>query len=64
MRVNGIGWLIILLAFVVSFIEDSVAANPSLTQAKKEADAKGYIFYTTHDQIVKCGQEGGKAQSE
>jgi iron(III) transport system substrate-binding protein len=59
MRVNGIS-LIILLALFVSRIEDSVAANPSLIQAKKEADAKGYIFYTTHDQIVNAAKKEGK----
>ncbi|MBI2985943.1 MAG: ABC transporter substrate-binding protein [Deltaproteobacteria bacterium] len=36
------------------------AASPSLLQAKKEAEAKGYIFFTTHDEIVAMAKNEGK----
>ncbi|MBI2985942.1 MAG: ABC transporter substrate-binding protein [Deltaproteobacteria bacterium] len=36
------------------------AASPSLLQAKKEAEAKGYIFFTTHDEIAAIAKKEGK----
>src|SRR3990172_12786580 len=36
------------------------AASPSLLQAKKEAEAKGYIFFTTHDEIAAMAKKEGK----
>ncbi|MBI2986078.1 MAG: extracellular solute-binding protein [Deltaproteobacteria bacterium] len=38
----------------------AVAASPTLVQAKKEAEAKGYIFFTTHDEIVAMAKKEGK----
>ncbi|MBI2988441.1 MAG: hypothetical protein HYY45_16895 [Deltaproteobacteria bacterium] len=36
------------------------AASPDLLKAKKEAEAKGYIFFTTHDEIVAMAKKEGK----
>ncbi|MBI2988368.1 MAG: hypothetical protein HYY45_16495 [Deltaproteobacteria bacterium] len=36
------------------------AASPTLLQAKQEAEAKGYIFFTTHDEIVAMAKKEGK----
>ena len=38
----------------------SAAAAPSILQAKKEAQAKGYIFFTTHDEIVAMAKKERK----
>src|SRR5512145_2613109 len=37
-----------------------VAASASLLQAKKNAEAKGYIFFATHDEIVAGAKKEGK----
>ena len=38
---------------------DAFAASPALTQAKQEAEARGYLFLTSHDEIVaKAKKEG------
>src|SRR5262245_42297720 len=36
------------------------AATADLLQAKKEAEAKGYIFFATHDEIVAAAKKEGK----
>jgi iron(III) transport system substrate-binding protein len=36
------------------------AASSPLLQAKKEAESKGYIFFTTHDEIVAMAKKEGK----
>jgi ABC-type Fe3+ transport system substrate-binding protein len=46
--------------FFISCITHAVAASASLLQAKKEAEAKGYIFFSTHDQIVALARKEGK----
>ncbi|MBI2989448.1 MAG: ABC transporter substrate-binding protein [Deltaproteobacteria bacterium] len=38
----------------------AVAASATLLKAKKEAEAKGYIFYATHDEIVAMAKKEGK----
>ena len=38
----------------------AIAATPALLQAKKEAEAKGYIFFATHDEIVAAARKEGK----
>ena len=57
----------ILDELVVSFIlllllasTNSIAASPTLEQSKKEAEAKGHILFTTHDEIVAMAKKEGK----
>ncbi|MBI2987341.1 MAG: hypothetical protein HYY45_11295 [Deltaproteobacteria bacterium] len=38
----------------------AVAASPTLVQVKQEAEAKGYIFFATHDEIVAKAKKEGK----
>ena len=38
----------------------ALAASPDLLKAKQEAEAKGYIFFTTHDEIVAMAKKEGK----
>ncbi|MBI2986187.1 MAG: ABC transporter substrate-binding protein [Deltaproteobacteria bacterium] len=38
----------------------SLAASPSLLKAKKEAEAKGYLFETSHDAIVDKAKKQGR----
>jgi ABC-type Fe3+ transport system substrate-binding protein len=38
----------------------AAAANPALAKAKQEAEAKGYIFETSHDEIVAKAKKEGK----
>jgi hypothetical protein len=47
---------------LMSFVADpsAFAASPSLLQAKKEAELKGYIFFATHDEIVAMAKKEGK----
>ena len=53
-----------ILLFLVSWVTDSsvlaAASDPAVFQAKKEAEAKGYSFFTTHDEIVAMAKKEGK----
>jgi ABC-type Fe3+ transport system substrate-binding protein len=39
------------------------SANPALVKAKQEADAKGYIFVPSHDDIVSRAKQEGKLRA-
>ncbi|MBI2989452.1 MAG: extracellular solute-binding protein [Deltaproteobacteria bacterium] len=54
-----IGSFILLFLFMFATTH-ALAASPTLPQAKKEAEAKGYIFYATHDEIVAKAKKEGK----
>ena len=41
----------------------AAAASSALLNAKKEAEAKGYIFYTDHDEIVAKAKKEGKLRA-
>jgi len=59
MKLNRIGsWFTILLLLVFASTH-SLAASAPVSQGNKEA-AKGYIFFTTHDEIVAEAQKEGK----
>ncbi|MBI2987338.1 MAG: extracellular solute-binding protein [Deltaproteobacteria bacterium] len=49
-----------LFVFLILAPTHADAASPTLQQAKKEAEAKGYIFFTTHDEIVAMAKKEGK----
>ena len=53
-----------LLAVLVLFIPASTvlaaSANPDLFKAKQEAEAKGYVFAASHDEIVANARKEGK----
>jgi len=48
--------------FLVALTTSSLfaASPPSILQAKREADAKGYIFFSGHDEIVALAKKEGK----
>ncbi|MBI2986950.1 MAG: extracellular solute-binding protein [Deltaproteobacteria bacterium] len=48
------------LLFLMLATMQAVAASPILLKAKKEAEAKGYIFFTAHDEIVAMAKKEGK----
>jgi iron(III) transport system substrate-binding protein len=52
------------VSFIVLFLMlasmPALAASPALPQVKKEAEAKGYNFFTTHDEIVTMAKKKGK----
>lgn len=41
----------------------AAAASPELLNAKKEAEAKGYIFLTSHDEIIAEAKKEGKLRA-
>ncbi|MBI2988728.1 MAG: extracellular solute-binding protein [Deltaproteobacteria bacterium] len=41
----------------------AIAASPNLVKAQQEAEAKGYIFFTTHDEIVAMAKKEGKLRA-
>jgi len=50
---------LIFLGYVLVSVTHAAAPGPALLQAKSEAEAKGYIFLTDHDEIVaKAKKEG------
>lgn len=51
----------ILLAFWMQTVTSFAAgASPSLLKAKQEAEAKGYVFFANHDEIVSQAKKEGK----
>jgi len=46
--------------FVISAVTHALAASPALVKAKEDAEAKGYIFFTSHDEIVALAKKEGK----
>jgi len=50
----------ILVSFFVSPFAFSASQAPALSKAKQDAEAKGYIFLTTHDEIVAEAKKEGK----
>lgn len=57
-------FLAFLLAFAI-FPTDSIAAAPSsaLVKAKRDAEMKGYIFETSHEEIVAKAKKEGKMRA-
>src|SRR5215475_1153073 len=51
---------VVFLLLSILWITNAMAASVSLLQAKKEAEAKGYIFFTTHEEIVAEAKKEGK----
>ena len=51
---------LILLTWTAPFSVPAAAQSPALLKAKKEAEAKGYIFVATHDDIVSKAKQEGK----
>ena len=41
----------------------AAAASPAISKAQKEAEAKGYIFVATHDEIISKAKQEGKCES-
>src|SRR5215813_10071787 len=60
MRTKKIIASVIFLFLFISFITNAMGDSVSLLQAKKEAEAKGYIFFTTHEEIVANAKKEGK----
>ncbi|MGH7845100.1 MAG: ABC transporter substrate-binding protein [Candidatus Binatia bacterium] len=57
---NKIVFSFTLLLSLLMLVGHAVAASPTLLKAKKEAEAKGYIFFATHDEIVAAAKKEGK----
>jgi ABC-type Fe3+ transport system substrate-binding protein len=62
MRATRWGAGLILLAILLLFNSGAfaAAASPSLAKAKQDAEAKGYIFESNHDEIVAKAKKEGK----
>jgi len=46
--------------FIISAATHALAASPALVKAKEDAEAKGYIFFTSRDEIVALAKKEGK----
>ena len=49
-----------LLSSILMLVAHALAASPALLKAQKEAQDKGYIFFSTHDDIVAGAKKEGK----
>lgn len=49
-----------ILLLLMALATSASAATPSLQQAKKDAEVKGYIFFNTHEEIVGMSKKEGK----
>ena len=50
----------VLALFIAAFSAFAASANPDLFKAKQEAEAKGYLFAASHDEIVANAKKEGK----
>ncbi len=57
---NKIFFSLTLILSLMLAATHAVAAAPTMQEAKKEAEAKGYAFFTTHDEIVAMAKKEGK----
>ena len=48
------------ILLLASLAKTAFPAVPSILQAKKEAEAKGYVFFSTHDEIVTMARKERK----
>src|SRR5262245_39715586 len=55
-----VGSFVLLLLFSLLAPAHAGAASADLLKAKAEAEAKGYIFFTTHDEIVAMAKKEGQ----
>ncbi|MBI2986702.1 MAG: extracellular solute-binding protein [Deltaproteobacteria bacterium] len=55
-----ISYQFILSLWLAQAVAIAAPASPSLQKAKQEAEAKGYIFYTSHDEIVSLAKKEGQ----
>jgi iron(III) transport system substrate-binding protein len=62
-RVVGIAGFFIGLWVGVFNVFAAAAPSPSLAKAKQEAEAKGYIFFTNHEEIVAQAKKEGKLRA-
>ncbi|MBI2987211.1 MAG: extracellular solute-binding protein [Deltaproteobacteria bacterium] len=57
-------FLTFILLSLASWVTDSsilaAVSDPAILQAKKEAEVKGHVFFTTHDEIVAMAKKEGK----
>ncbi len=50
----------IILLLLLALAPGASAATPSLLKAKKDSEAKGYVFFAAHDEIVAMAKKEGK----
>lgn len=55
-----VGLVLTLLFFLAAPLAFSASPTSALLKAKQEADAKGYVFLTSHDEIVALAKKEGK----
>src|SRR5215510_4590011 len=56
--------IVVIAAFgIVAPSVRAASSNPSLLKAKQEADAKGYIFVPSHDEIISKAKQEGKLRA-
>jgi ABC-type Fe3+ transport system substrate-binding protein len=62
-RCTTVRWSVVLLASLALLTTSVRAAeSPSLLKAKKEAEAKGFLFAASHDEIVSRAKQEGKVR--
>ena len=57
--------ILVLAALAISMTSSALfaaAANPALSKAQKDAEAKGFIFVATHEEIVSKAKQEGKVR--
>lgn len=60
MKWNRLSILVLCVMFGVWQSASAAMVNPSIAKAKTEAEARGYIFLTGHDEIIPAAKKEGK----
>jgi len=63
MKAISRNFALVLGLWLTAFAGYSDAASPALVKAKQEAETKGYVFATSHDQIVATAKKEGRMRA-
>ncbi|HWP58024.1 MAG TPA: ABC transporter substrate-binding protein [Candidatus Acidoferrales bacterium] len=59
-KLARVSLLFVLASFVGSARLEAAAPTPDLLKARRDAQAKGYVFYASHDEIVSLAKQEGR----
>ena len=60
MKRDRLTFVVLCVMFGIWQSASAAMINPSLAKAKTEAEARGYIFFTSHDEIISAAKKEEK----
>ena len=60
MKWDRLSFVVLCVTFGIWQSASAAMVNPSLAKTKTEAESRGYIFLTSHDEIISAAKKEGK----